>query len=606
MEERVGIWWHQIVSRLAGPRYPDAAVSLETMADELAVLFRALGGEQGIGVQAAGAMRHGARRTILEHLAGTGAKVELAFVDDQALSLPSLLDVYPDASLNRALYRWLAALCAVAPSGGSWLVRNQRGTRLLLDQCAGLASSYRHLVAAELERRCDPALLPLDERRREAVIRQALLEPGSQSTLPACRRPLATVLLWLSPASDRAGATAEASPQTGMSSRAATVQADKKRRVAENADLPAREGGLLLFRPESIFSWTEYAKVQHEIQENDDEDLAQAADDLDTLSVTGDDRSVAKKLRMTLDGLARAEAVGRADPGLVRVAEWDYRIKALKPNHCAIRPLPQSEVTECELPQRLRVAQRRLHRQLTAITPERQIRRQQANGDVLDLDACIRLRTSSDLGRQDCYQTVRRTRRDLSCLLLADLSLSTEAAIEGDRCVIDVIRDSLLLFAESLAVTRDRFALYGFSSRQRHDVRITELKTFAESYDARVRGRISQIRPAFNTRMGAAIRHASELLVEEKSRERLLLLLTDGKPNDSDYYEGRYGVEDTRHALVAARRLGLRPFCVTVDQEAEDYLPHIFGKNGYIIISRPTELPQRLGQLYAQLIRGVL
>ncbi|HET9112653.1 MAG TPA: VWA domain-containing protein, partial [Burkholderiales bacterium] len=96
---------------------------------------------------------------------------------------------------------------------------------------------------------------------------------------------------------------------------------------------------------------------------------------------------------------------------------------------------------------------------------------------------------------------------------------------------------------------------------------------------------------------------AAEILERQRSRERLLLLLTDGKPNDTDHYEGRFGIEDTRQALNAARRQGLRPFCVTVDQEAHDYLPHIFGKNNFIVIRKPSELPARLPLLYSQITR---
>lgn len=169
--------------------------------------------------------------------------------------------------------------------------------------------------------------------------------------------------------------------------------------------------------------------------------------------------------------------------------------------------------------------------------------------------------------------------------------------------MIDVIRDSLYLFYEALSVTRDRFALYGFSSKQRTDVRFHTLKEFDEPYGDIVRGRIDSIGPAYYTRMGAAVRHASNILARQKARERLLLLVTDGKPNDSDQYEGRYGIEDTRKALIAARQQGLRPFCVTVDQEAHEYLPHIFGKDNFIIIRKPSELPARLPLLYAHLTR---
>ena len=609
VEEHVGLWWHKTLTRMAGQRGHAASVPLEPLRGELGLLFRALGGAHGLKVDATAGVRHGARRTVLERMAGVHTKVELAAVDAQALRLPGLVDAYATAELNLALYRWLTALCAAAPDDGDWVTRNQQGTMHLLSNYRGLAASYWLLVQAELLRRPDPLKLPPDEARTERSIRQALRHPDSTITLiPGARAP-EPVLLWLAPCTQRA---TELTKKTGAEddfaqdladSPTSTKQQDDKRRKAEDADMPERPGGLLLFRPESIFSWSEYAKVQHDVQENEDEDLARAADDLDALSISDDQRSVARALRMNLDRAAREEAAPASATPAILLPEWDYKRQTLLPAHCSLRISPMNDAPPAELPECLRQEQRRLHHQLALLNPERQVRRRQSHGDEIDLDALIRARTDAGSGQQDCYQQVRRNQRDLSCLLLADLSLSTEAAISEELRVIDVIRDSLSLFAESLSETRDRFALYGFSSRQRHAVSMVELKRFDEGFNAQVRGRIAQIKPAFYTRMGAAIRQSSALLAKEKSRERLLLILTDGKPNDNDYYEGRYGIEDTRYALSEARKMGLRPFCVTVDQSAEDYLPHIFGKNSFTIVKRPAELPRRLALLYAQLTR---
>jgi nitric oxide reductase NorD protein len=101
--------------------------------------------------------------------------------------------------------------------------------------------------------------------------------------------------------------------------------------------------------------------------------------------------------------------------------------------------------------------------------------------------------------------------------------------------------------------------------------------------------------------MGAAIRHASSILASQNNSQKLLLILTDGKPNDLDEYEGRYGIEDTRKAILEAKQMGLRPFCVTVDKDANEYLPHLFGVNGYVLVSKPEELPEKLVHLYALL-----
>jgi nitric oxide reductase NorD protein len=185
--------------------------------------------------------------------------------------------------------------------------------------------------------------------------------------------------------------------------------------------------------------------------------------------------------------------------------------------------------------------------------------------------------------------------------VLADLSLSTDAWVSNEHRVIDVIRDSLMLFGEALSATGDAYAFYGFSSLKRSLVRFHEIKSFDTKLDSAVRGRIAAIKPGYYTRMGAAIRQATHLLERQPNNMRLLLILSDGKPHDMDLYEGRYGIEDTRHALADARRAGLKPFCVTVDREGAAYLPHMFGVNGYTVMRRPEDLPARLPQLYAQL-----
>ena len=127
------------------------------------------------------------------------------------------------------------------------------------------------------------------------------------------------------------------------------------------------------------------------------------------------------------------------------------------------------------------------------------------------------------------------------------------------------------------------------------------IKTFDEPYGPLVRGRIQAIKPGYYTRLGAGIRHAAKRLEGQSGGRRLFLILSDGKPNDLDRYEGRWGIEDTRHAIRETRRRGLEPFCVTIDPEGNDYLPHLFGSGGYVVIRNPAELPSRLPLLYARL-----
>ena len=239
------------------------------------------------------------------------------------------------------------------------------------------------------------------------------------------------------------------------------------------------------------------------------------------------------------------------------------------------------------------------------LRPQRHWTNRQSDGTEIDLENYVNFLSDLKRGQVNSdtpvYRELRNKTRDLSCLLLADLSLSTDAHINNHARVVDVVRDSLFLFSEALTATGDRFALHGFSSRNRSHIRFYNIKGFDEKYDDNLRGHINAIRPGYYTRMGAAIRHATHLLSKETSSQKLLLILTDGKPNDLDKYEGRYGIEDTRQAVLEAEKLGLRPFCVTIDEQAEDYLPYLFGSRSYVLIRNAEELPKKLPLLYLRL-----
>jgi nitric oxide reductase NorD protein len=285
--------------------------------------------------------------------------------------------------------------------------------------------------------------------------------------------------------------------------------------------------------------------------------------------------------------------------------EWDWKQQRLIPDHCRIVPMLAADAQPQALPESLSRTARRLRNQFQALAPARVWRRAQADGQEIDIDAYLRFaadRHAGHAGSGDAlYRDMRSGARDLACLLMADLSLSTDTWVNDHHRVIDVIRDSLFLFAEALDATGDRFGIHGFSSRKRDPVRVHTLKSFDEPYGAAVRGRIQAIKPGYYTRMGAALRHGAAMLASQPAGRSLLLLLTDGKPNDLDQYEGRYGIEDTRQAVLEARRLGLQPFCVTIDDKGSDYLPHLFGSAGYVVIRRPSDLPKQLPLLYAQL-----
>lgn len=612
MEEFVGGLWDKLITRTAYRGFPKARVELKDIEKIAPVFFRALGGDAGLNIRACTATTHGARRRWMERVAGIGEKAELTWADDATLHLPASIDLYPERALNRELYLWLIALAAhdVAPEK-AWVVRNQEAARATLEALPGMAARYRTLVDAEISRRIKPDRLPAADAAAEEAIRMALRNPGSVDAFIPGVKPPAPVPLWLHPEPPQARGE-QRKPGQGEPQQPEGGKVDKdaeaRKRSAENVDNPKADNPfILLFRAESLFSWAEYVKVNRALDEDDNDDAVKAANDLDFLSVTPDGKTTASRIRFDLDLPAEADDDFVLADGIL-LPEWHYRKRQLQPDHCRLQMLLARDAPASDLPVALRATARRLRSQFQAFTSQRARLRAQAHGSDLDLDACVRFAAEKASGlpasEPGLYIDSRKQERDLSCLLLADLSLSTDAWISNAARVIDVIRDSMMLFGEALSATGDRFALYGFSSVRRENVRFHLLKGFDERYGAAIRGRLAAMKPGFYTRMGAAIRHSAAILSKQKSARRLLLILTDGKPNDLDKYEGRYGIEDTRVAVQEARRLGLTPFCVTIDEKAGEYLPHLFGANGYVVVRDAAMLPRVLPNLYVQLTGG--
>ena len=612
MEEHVGALWDRLITHAARRHgyYPAAAVTLAEIEKTAGLLFRAFGGDPGLRVAPAAENRHGARRRWLARLAGLDQRAALSCRDAETLQLPPELALLPRRELNRDLYLWLIALAAAhdaVDSAAPWWRQNQQGTMIVLERYPGLRSRYQRLTEAVLEPRIPPDRLPPDEAAQEIALRQAVREPGSILDLPAARRPPQPLPLWLYPSPRATTTQPQIQRQDAGESKSGggPAERDRQRRRAERVDLPERKSSFLSpFRAESLLSWAEFVRVNRPTDDEPEPNAGRAADDMDVLSVTRDGSSTASRVRFDLDLPSASEDDLPLGPG-IKLPEWDYRKRLLAPDYCCVQEMLARRAQPCELPPALRRDAQRLRRQFEILHPGRGWRRAQPDGEELDLDACVRhaadCANNGSSHERGLYRQLARQERDLACLLLADLSLSTDAWVNNKGRVIEVIRDSLFLFAEALAVTGDRFALYGFSSRKRQQVRVQRIKSFGERYTASVRGRINAIKPGYYTRMGAAVRYAAGVLQPQIAARRLLLLLTDGKPNDLDHYEGRYGIEDTRMALLEARRLGLHPFCVTIDQEADDYLPYLFGKEGFVLIRHPEDLPRQLLLLYTRL-----
>jgi nitric oxide reductase NorD protein len=190
----------------------------------------------------------------------------------------------------------------------------------------------------------------------------------------------------------------------------------------------------------------------------------------------------------------------------------------------------------------------------------------------------------------------RRLDRDIAVIFMVDMSGSTRGWIH------QVIKESLVLLCEALEKLGDRYAIYGFSGKTRQSCEIYPIKRFQEGYNNVIYQRISGITPQAYTRMGAIIRYLTQRFGEIDNRIKLLITLSDGKPDDEDeHYRGTYGIEDTRQALLEAKQQGIHPFCITIDTEAKTYLPHLYGGANYVVIDKIHQLPLKISDIYRQL-----
>ena len=289
------------------------------------------------------------------------------------------------------------------------------------------------------------------------------------------------------------------------------------------------------------------------------------------------------------------------DDGAFLYDEWDYRRQTYRRNWCVLRELETHPVyddfTDRTL-ERYRPLVGEIRKHFEALRGEDKILKGQPVGDDIDLDALVTALADIQTGVEitdRLYTQMRKQERDLAVLFMVDVSGSTKGWIN------DAERESLVLLCEALEILGDQYAIYGFSGMTRNRCEVYKIKTFQEPYDRDVRARISGLRPQDYTRMGVVIRHLSSILNSIEARTRILITLSDGKPDDYDGYRGEYGIEDTRQALLEARHSGIHPFCITIDTEAGDYLPHMYGHASFVVVDQVRKLPLKVADIYRRL-----
>ena len=632
-EESVGKLWHAFASRLDAPAdYPDARVALADVSGRIQVLFRGLGGNPSVELRAA-ANRVSPHRISWRRRLGTEAEaLPQASFDGEALRLPQSLAVFPAREANEALYLWLAASAAHAVQTlaeddplRADLARLRGVRQMVADTLAdapGLRRLYAGLSAAVLAQR-PAARLKGDEAAVEELVRHLLgdaaplsdraaalqraLDDGFDGLrAPRDYKPFRPVVIWPEVAPvEKSAAQAALAPDTKGAPQDAPMAPRVIRARRRETDQARRNDNLILHRFEALLSWAEFMNLNRMVEDDDEDDAKKAADDQEELGLGQISKAPATRLKLHLD-LAPEDADREALAGEFTYPEWDARRGTYLPDHVRVLASRAEEADQVPLNDdpAARARIRAVRRQFEALRPGRVVTTGHRDGDDLDDDLAVRSRVdirATGQGSDRIWRQSRPVARNLAVSILLDVSRSTESAVTG-RAVIDIEREALTALAWGLDACGDDFAIQAFSSLKRDRVFISDCKRFDEPMGLVVERRLGALKPQFYTRLGAGIRHASAGLAAQARKRRLLLIITDGKPNDLDHYEGRHGIEDSARAVREARRAGQAVFGITVDRDGKSWFPRIFGQGGYALIPDPDKLTHALPQIYRQLV----
>lgn len=283
-------------------------------------------------------------------------------------------------------------------------------------------------------------------------------------------------------------------------------------------------------------------------------------------------------------------------------SEWDFGRQHYRKNWCVMREKDVTPVHDDfvrEVMNKYLGLVKHLRKTFEVMRDEDRLLKRQTQGDDVDIDALVETLADAQAGQEmsdRLFTRMHRVERNIAVAFMVDMSGSTKGWINQAE------REALLMLCEALETLGDRYAIYGFSGITRKRCELFRIKRFDEPYNDLVKARISGIRPQEYTRMGFAIRHLSKLLNEVEARTKLLITLSDGRPDDYfDVYRGQHGIEDTRMALLEAKRQGIHSFCITIDREAREYLPHMYGHARYTILDDVQHLPRKVADIYRRI-----
>ncbi len=445
-------------------------------------------------------------------------------------------------------------------------LEDSRIDHLLLRRFAGLRAHLLALHPHPHEGACDPALHSC-LRHRLVVLSRALLDPDhgySDAALVDCVK-------------DFHGLLDESESSTAAMRTLALRFAARTRRQSDQLASVFFEDTVVSYRDDNRHLWTF-------IEAGDEEDDFRTPRPPDVESA----------------------------PGLPprHYPEWDVVSQSYRPDwvsvYEALHPGGDAAVIDALVVRHGALA-RQLQQLLDLLKPQDRVRlRYQEEGSELDLDVALRALIDWRAGAHPdprILMSHRTNGRSIAVLVLLDLSQSLNDAVPGSgQTRLQLSQQAVALLAWAIDRLGDPFALAGFHSNTRHNVRYQHIKGFGERWGDTPKARLAALQAAYSTRMGAALRHAAHTLGAQAAERKLLLVLTDGRPSDVDVDDDHALVADTRQAVLELAQIGIHSHCISLDPLADSYVHDIFGHHA-TVVDRVEQLPERLTRLFVSLTR---
>ncbi|RXP56153.1 VWA domain-containing protein [Lutibacter sp. HS1-25] len=378
--------------------------------------------------------------------------------------------------------------------------------------------------------------------------------------------------------------------------------------ISVQVDVKQQEDAVLQHQFEKVETAEEFGGNFKDFDGDDElEDHSNALEDLNMkYTVRVDDTAHAVYQADFIENTTVSESAENDSTGYhILYDEWDFSKRTYKSNFCKVYPktlqktaIPYYKKTLSDY----RSTLVGLRKMLTNVNNKYQQQRRQTQGDEFDIDAITDLFVDVHSGHtpsEKIYLSKRKKEKDLSILLLLDVSLSSDGYAAGNR-VIDVEKQVSILFGEILSEFNIDFSIDCFYSKTRNHSSYITIKDFDEDWN-KAKFKIGAIEPSGYTRIGAALRHSGAMLDKRDTKNKWVILISDGKPNDYDKYEGKYGVNDVKQALRELNERNINSYALAIEAQAKYYLPQMFGQNHYQILTTPVELLKSMVLLYEKI-----